>query len=54
MTDAHPEPDPVLDVGQDLGSDLGIDVAHQPEMEDSELGAVLEALLLVVDTPVTV
>jgi segregation and condensation protein B len=54
MTDAHPEPDPALDVGQDLGSDLGIDVAHQPEMEDSELGAVLEALLLVVDTPVTV
>lgn len=32
--------------------DLGIDVAHQPEMEDSELGAALEALLLVVDTPV--
>jgi segregation and condensation protein B len=54
MTDAHPEPDPALDVGQDLGSDLGIDVAHQPEMGDSELGAVLEALLLVVDTPVTV
>jgi segregation and condensation protein B len=54
MTDEYPEPDPALDVGQDLGSDLGIDVAHQPEMEDSELGAVLEALLLVVDTPVTV
>jgi len=34
--------------------DLGIDVALAPELEDSELGAVLEALLLVVDTPVTV
>lgn len=36
------------------GSDLGIDVAVTPELEDSELGAVLEALLLVVDTPVSV
>ena len=38
------------------GSDanLGIDVATAPELEDAELGAVLEALLLVVDTPVTV
>ena len=27
--------------------DLGIDVAVAPELEDSELGAVLEALLLV-------
>src|SRR5215217_1127169 len=34
--------------------DLGIDVATAPELEESELGAVLEALLLVVDTPVTV
>jgi segregation and condensation protein B len=50
MTDEYPEPDP----GVDLGSDLGIDVAHQPEMDDAELGAVLEALLLVVDTPVPV
>ncbi len=33
---------------------LGIDVATAPELEDAELGAVLEALLLVVDTPVTV
>lgn len=31
---------------------LGIDVAEQPEMEDAELGAALEALLLVVDAPV--
>jgi segregation and condensation protein B len=30
------------------------DVATAPELEDDELGAVLEALLLVVDTPVTV
>lgn len=36
------------------GADLGIDVAGPPEMEDGELGAVLEALLLVVDTPATV
>ncbi|MGH3644485.1 MAG: SMC-Scp complex subunit ScpB [Mycobacterium sp.] len=50
MTDEYPEPDP----GLDLGSDLEIDVAHQPEMEDDELGAVLEALMLVVDTPVPV
>jgi segregation and condensation protein B len=34
--------------------DLGIDVATAPELDDSELGAALEALLLVVDTPVTV
>ena len=34
--------------------DLGIEVATPPELEDAELGAVLEALLLVVDTPVTV
>ena len=33
---------------------LGIDVATAPELEDGELGSVLEALLLVVDTPVTV
>jgi segregation and condensation protein B len=42
----------VLD--DDLDEDLGIDVAETPELEDSELGAALEALLLVVDTPVTV
>jgi segregation and condensation protein B len=34
--------------------DLGIDVAEPPQLEDDELGAVLEALLLVVDSPVTV
>jgi segregation and condensation protein B len=38
----------------DAGSSLGIDVATAPELEDGELGAVLQALLLVVDTPVTV
>jgi segregation and condensation protein B len=54
MTDDHPEPDPALDQGLDMGIDLGIDVAHQPEMPDAELGAVLEALLLVVDAPVPV
>jgi segregation and condensation protein B len=32
--------------------DLGIDVAEPLELEDAELGAALEALLLVVDTPV--
>jgi segregation and condensation protein B len=46
MTDDRPEPD--------FASDLGVDLAIEPHMEDSELGAVLEALLLVVDTPVTV
>ena len=35
-------------------TDLGIDVATAPELEDAELGSALEALLLVVDTPVTV
>jgi segregation and condensation protein B len=35
-------------------ADLGIDVATPPELDDAELGPVLEALLLVVDTPVTV
>ena len=34
--------------------DLGIEVATPPELEDAEFGAVLEALLLVVDAPVTV
>ena len=40
----------------ELDSDvnLGIDVATAPELEDGELGSALEALLLVVDTPVTV
>ncbi|MDH6199329.1 segregation and condensation protein B [Mycobacterium frederiksbergense] len=37
-----------------VGDDLGINVSTVPELEDGELGAVLEALLLVVDTPVTV
>lgn len=40
--------------GAAADADLGIDVAEPPEMEDSELGAALEALLLVVDTPATV
>lgn len=34
--------------------DLGIDVATEPELDDAEFGSALEALLLVVDTPVTV
>jgi segregation and condensation protein B len=33
---------------------LGVDVATAPELDDSELRNVLEALLLVVDTPATV
>jgi segregation and condensation protein B len=44
-----------LDPGVDAAeTNLGIDVATAPELEDGELGSVLEALLLVVDTPVTV
>src|SRR6201999_3522581 len=44
-----------LDSGFEVSDEnLGIDVATAPELEDAELGAVLEALLLVVDTPVTV
>ena len=33
---------------------LGIDVATVPELDDDELSRVLEALLLVVDTPISV
>jgi segregation and condensation protein B len=34
--------------------DLGLEIPHDPaELDDAELGRVLEALLLVVDTPVT-
>jgi segregation and condensation protein B len=51
MTDDIPTDIPT-EIPTDL--DLGIDVATPPELEDSELGAALEALLLVVDTPVTV
>jgi segregation and condensation protein B len=43
-----PEPDLETELG------LGIDVANAPELDDAELGSVLESLLLVVDTPVTV
>lgn len=43
-----------LDTDVDAGLGLDIDVANAPELQDAELGAVLEALLLVVDTPVTV
>src|SRR4029078_8552182 len=44
------------DISTDLATDLdlGIDAATAPELEHSELGAALEALLLVVDSPVTV
>jgi segregation and condensation protein B len=50
--DTPTELDEATDLDSGLG--LGIDVANAPELEDAELGAVLEALLLVVDTPVTV
>jgi segregation and condensation protein B len=44
-----------LDSGFEVSDEnLGIDVATAPELEDAELGAVLEALLLVVDSPATV
>lgn len=35
-------------------ADVGVDVATAPELDDSDLRHVLEALLLVVDTPATV
>jgi segregation and condensation protein B len=38
---------------EDVLDDLP-DVAEPPELDDAELGAILEALLLVVDTPVSV
>ena len=50
MTDELPEPD--LDLG-DLGGGIP-DIAEPAELDADELGRVLEALLLVVDTPVTV
>jgi segregation and condensation protein B len=34
--------------------DLGLELEPQPQLDDAELTAVLEALLLVVDTPVSV
>ena len=37
----------------DDGVDLGIDVATPAELDDDELGRVLEALMLVVDTPIS-
>jgi segregation and condensation protein B len=40
--------------GEIADLDLGIDVAEPLQLEDDELGAVLEALLLVVDTPVPI
>jgi segregation and condensation protein B len=49
MTEQTPDTD-VLD---DAETDLGIDVATEPELDDDELGRVLEAMLLVVDTPVS-
>jgi segregation and condensation protein B len=59
MTDEVPSDTPTdlatdLDPELDAELDLGIDVATAPELDESELGAALEALLLVVDTPATV
>jgi segregation and condensation protein B len=48
----HPQPQEIAELVPD--HDLGIDVAEPPELDDAELGATLEALLLVVDTPVPV
>ena len=38
----------------DLDLDIAVPAADPPQLDDGELGRVLEALLLVVDTPVTV
>lgn len=48
--------DPIHESVPDVDSDggLGIDVATVPELDDDELGRVLDALLLVVDSPVSV
>ncbi|AWT54703.1 SMC-Scp complex subunit ScpB [Mycolicibacterium smegmatis] len=49
-----------VDLGAELGAELGgeldaeLDLMSAPDLDDDELGAVLEALLLVVDTPVTI
>jgi segregation and condensation protein B len=51
MTEEFRGDDGNADLDGDLGGDLGIDVAEPLELEDGELGAALEALLLVVDTP---
>ncbi|HEY4022946.1 MAG TPA: SMC-Scp complex subunit ScpB, partial [Pseudonocardiaceae bacterium] len=43
------------DVGADLDLDVGLpDIAEAAPLDPEELGSVLEALLLVVDTPVSV
>src|ERR1700720_1772123 len=49
-----PAHDPNLGIDPASDPALGIEVATAPELDDAELGAVLEALLLVVDPPVTV
>jgi segregation and condensation protein B len=56
QAETPPETEPPADLDSDLhsGLGLGINIADAPPLEDAELGAVLEALLLVVDTPVTV
>ncbi|ULN32603.1 SMC-Scp complex subunit ScpB [Mycolicibacterium smegmatis] len=45
-----------VDLGAELGGELDaeLDLMSAPDLDDDELGAVLEALLLVVDTPVTI
>ena len=48
----HTNPDPTNPDPTDLGPVLDLGVAEPPAMDDAELRAVLEALLLVVDTPV--
>jgi segregation and condensation protein B len=50
----RPQEPAVTDAGPQPADELGIDVAEVPELDDAELGATLEALLLVVDTPVSV
>ncbi|SRX95293.1 putative segregation and condensation protein ScpB [Mycobacterium tuberculosis H37Rv] [Mycobacterium shimoidei] len=50
----YPVNDDDVDLEFPAGDDLGIDVATAPELPDDELARVLEALLLVVDTPVSV
>ncbi len=44
---------PGLDPGLDIALDTGLDLSAASELDDGELGRVLEALLLVVDAPVS-
>lgn len=54
MTDQVPEAEADENAVLDLDVDVDSELDSEAELDDDELGRVLEALLLVVDTPITV